>query len=52
MVRNALRDGEPIVWVLLGAGHDLTESIREQDPRCGYVRVTTKKVAELIGPPR
>jgi hypothetical protein len=37
------------VVVVLGAGHDLKESIRAADPQCGYVRVVTKKVAELAG---
>lgn len=52
MARLALRGEGPVVVVVLGAGQDLTESIEEQDPRCGYVRVTTRKVAEWIGRPR
>jgi hypothetical protein len=37
------------VVIVLGAAHDLTESIRAADPNCGYIRVTTRKVAEFIG---
>jgi hypothetical protein len=47
-VRNALAGGEPVVVIVLGAGHDLTESVRAADPRCGYLRVTTTKVRELL----
>jgi hypothetical protein len=49
IVRNALAGGEPVVVVVLGGGHGLAESVRAADPHCGYVRVTTGKVAELMG---
>jgi hypothetical protein len=49
IVKNALANGEPVVVILLGGGHDLAESVRAVDPRCGYIRVTTAKVAELMG---
>jgi hypothetical protein len=49
IVRNALRRGEPVVIVVLGAGHDLTPWVRQQDPNCGYVRITTREVAWLSG---
>jgi hypothetical protein len=52
MARLALRGEGPVVVVVLGAGIDLTDSIEEQDPRCGYVRVTTRKVAEWVGQAR
>jgi hypothetical protein len=48
IVRNALAGGAPVV-VVLGGDHDLTESVRAADPHCGYLRVTTGKVAELMG---
>jgi hypothetical protein len=48
MVRNALAGGEPVVVIVLGAAHDLTESIRAADPNCCYIRVTTNRVQELI----
>jgi hypothetical protein len=47
IARNALAGGEPVVVIVLGAAHDLTESVREADPNCGYIRLTTRKVAEL-----
>jgi hypothetical protein len=49
IVRNALSHGEPIVVMVLSAGHDLTPWVRQQDSSCGYVRVTTREVARLIG---
>ena len=49
IVRNALAGGEPVVIVVLGGDHDLIESVRAADPRCGYNRVTTGKVAGLLG---
>jgi hypothetical protein len=49
IARNALRGTEPVVVVVLGAEHDLSEAIREHDPRCGYIRVATSKMAELLG---
>jgi len=49
IVSNALAGGEPVAVIVLGAGHDLTESVRAADPECGYVRLTTKTVAELMG---
>jgi hypothetical protein len=49
IVRNALAGGEPVVVVVLGGGHDLAASVRAADPSCGYIRVTTDKVAELMG---
>jgi hypothetical protein len=49
MVRNVLRGDGELAVLVLGAGHDLTESIEEQDPRCEYIRVTTGKLAELFG---
>jgi hypothetical protein len=49
IVRNALAGGEPVVVVVLGAGHDLAASVRAVDPNCGYIRVTTMKVAGLTG---
>jgi hypothetical protein len=49
IVRNALAGGESVVVIVLGGGHDLAESVRAADPHCGYVRVTTIKVAELMG---
>jgi hypothetical protein len=49
IVKNALAGGEPVVIVVLGGGHDLAESVRAADPHCGYIRVTTDKVAELMG---
>jgi hypothetical protein len=48
IVRNALKGGEPIAVIVLGASHDLTASVRAADPSCGYIRLTTKKVAELV----
>jgi hypothetical protein len=48
IVRNALAGGEPLVVVVLGGGHDFTESIRAQNPRCGYIRVAMKKVLTLF----
>ena len=47
MVRNALAGGEPVFVIVLGAAHELSASIREADSNCGYIRLTTKKVAEL-----
>jgi hypothetical protein len=52
MARLALRGEGPVLVVVLGAGIDLAESIEGQDPRCGYVRVTTRKVAEWVGQAR
>jgi hypothetical protein len=52
IVRNALKGGELVVVVVLGAGHDLTASVRAADPNCGYIRVATQKVAELVGQSR
>jgi hypothetical protein len=49
IARNALRGGEPVVVVILGADHDLSDGLRETAPRCAYVRVTTHKVRELLG---
>jgi hypothetical protein len=49
MVQNILQSNEPIRVILLSAGRDLSERIEELDPHCGYVRVTTRKVAEIIG---
>jgi hypothetical protein len=49
IVRNAMKGGKLVVVVVLGAGHDLTESIWAQDPNCGYIRLMTHKVAELSG---
>jgi hypothetical protein len=49
MARNALVGGEPVVVVVLGAGHDLAAGVRAHDPRCAYLRVTTRKFAELFG---
>jgi hypothetical protein len=49
IVRNDLAAGEPVVVIVLGAGHDLAESDRSADPHCGYISVTTGKVAELMG---
>ena len=49
IVRNALAGGEPVVIVVLGGDHDLIESVRAVDPNCGYIRVTTMKVAGLTG---
>jgi hypothetical protein len=46
-VQRALAGGEPVVVIVLGAAHDLSASVRETDPNCGYIRVTTKKVAEF-----
>jgi hypothetical protein len=47
--RNALAGGEPVVVIVLGVDHDLTENVRAADLHCGYVRVTTGKVAGLLG---
>jgi hypothetical protein len=49
IVKNALAGGDPVVVIVLGGGHDPAESVRAADPHCGYVRVTTGKVAELMG---
>jgi hypothetical protein len=49
IVRDALAGGEPVVEIVLGGGHDLAERVRAADPHCGYVRVTTGKVAGLMG---
>jgi hypothetical protein len=49
MVRNVLQTGEKVMVVLLSAGRDLSDSIYDQDQRCGYLRITTRKVAEIIG---
>jgi hypothetical protein len=49
LVRNTLAGGEPVVVVVLCGGHDLAASVRAVDPHCGYVCVTTGKVAELMG---
>jgi hypothetical protein len=49
IVKNALAGGEPVVIVVLGGGHGLAASVRAADPRCGYNRVTTGKVAGLLG---
>jgi hypothetical protein len=49
IVRNALANGEPVVVIVLGGGHDLIESVRAADQSCAYIRVTTGKVAELMG---
>jgi hypothetical protein len=38
-----------VVVIVLGGGHDLAESVRAADPNCGYIRLTTKKVRELMG---
>jgi hypothetical protein len=51
IVKNALADREAIVVVVLGVGHDLTASVRAVDPNFGYIRLTTKKVAELVKSP-
>jgi len=48
MVRNALVGDEPVVVIVLGVGHDLAESVRAAEPSCGYIRVTTRKVTEMI----
>jgi hypothetical protein len=48
IVRNALAGEVPIVVIVLGAAHDLRESIRAAEPKCGYTRLTTKKLAELV----
>jgi hypothetical protein len=37
ITRNALADGEPVVVVVLGGGHDLAASVRAADPHCGYL---------------
>jgi hypothetical protein len=49
IVRKALAGGEPVVIVVLGGGHDLTESVCAADPNCGYIRVATIKVALRMG---
>jgi hypothetical protein len=49
MVRNLLKSGEELMVVMLSAGRDLSESIEVWDPHCGYIRVLTRKVAEIIG---
>jgi hypothetical protein len=47
ITRNALRGGEAVMVVVLDGRFDLTESVQEQHANCGYVRVTTRAVAEL-----
>jgi hypothetical protein len=37
IVRNALKGGEPVVVIVLGASHDLLAGIRAADPNCGYI---------------
>jgi hypothetical protein len=48
IVRNALKGAEPIVVIVLGASHDLTERDLTADLSCGYIRLTTRKVAEFL----
>jgi hypothetical protein len=52
MTQNALRGGEPVVVVVLDGRFDLSESVREQHPNCGYIRVTTRAVARHLGQDR
>lgn len=49
IVRNCMAQGVPLVVIILGAAHDLTEAIKAQAPDWGYTRITTRKVAELTG---
>jgi hypothetical protein len=51
IVKHALAGGEPVVVIVLGGGHDLAASVRAVDPHCGYLRVMTEKVRELLKGP-
>jgi hypothetical protein len=44
----APKGGEPVEVARPGVGHDLAESVRAADPHCGYIRVSTGKVAEFM----
>jgi hypothetical protein len=44
MVRNAVATGEPVLVIILGTAHYLTEAVKSQAPGWAYIRVTTEAV--------
>jgi hypothetical protein len=40
---------EPLVVILLGGEHDLSEALAKHGPRCRYVRLTTHAYREASG---
>jgi hypothetical protein len=52
ITRNAVRGGEAVVVVVLDGRFDFSESVRQQLPNCGYIRLTTRAAAELRGKSR
>jgi hypothetical protein len=49
MAKRLAAAKEPIVVVLLGGAHDLSEPLSKHAPRAGYVRVTTHGYREAAG---